>query len=91
MSTTALEKPGPFDGYTLTTAEILYHLPDHPAILQTYVWQGYDRAPDFPILKRFLDFWRRELDGPLHSVRIGSTDVVAPSEVRVAECAYTLH
>ncbi|ABA05371.1 conserved hypothetical protein [Nitrobacter winogradskyi Nb-255] len=35
-------------GYGLTTAEIHYHLPDHPAVLQLYVWQDYDTAPDFP-------------------------------------------
>ena len=27
------------EGYGLTTAEILYRLPDHPALLQTYVWR----------------------------------------------------
>lgn len=26
-------------GYGVTTAHILYRMPDHPAILQTYVWQ----------------------------------------------------
>ena len=26
------------DGYGLTTAQILYRLPDHPSLLQTYVW-----------------------------------------------------
>ena len=49
--------------YRLTTAEILYHLPDHPEILQTYVWQDLDIAPQFPVLHKFLDFWHRELDG----------------------------
>ena len=49
--------------YRLTTAEILYHLPDHPEILQTYVWQDLDIAPRFPVLHKFLDFWDRELDG----------------------------
>ena len=29
-------------GYGLTTAQILYRLPDHPSLLQTYVWQNYD-------------------------------------------------
>ena len=32
-------------GYSLTTAEILYRLPDHPKLLQSYVWQDYDLAP----------------------------------------------
>jgi uncharacterized protein Usg len=26
-------------GYSLTTAEILYRLPDHPALLQSFIWQ----------------------------------------------------
>ncbi|WP_088676108.1 aspartate-semialdehyde dehydrogenase [Rhizobium sp. R339] len=60
-------------GYGLTTAQILYHLPDHPAILQTYVWQDYDLAPDFPEMRGFLKFWQEKLDGPLHSVRYLST------------------
>ena len=42
-------------GYGLATARILYHLPDHPRLLQTYIWQDYDLAPDFPILS---NFWR---------------------------------
>ena len=32
-------------GYRLTTAEIIYHMPDHPSLLQTYVWQEFDLAP----------------------------------------------
>jgi len=31
-------------GYGLATARILYHLPDHPRLLQTYIWQDYDLA-----------------------------------------------
>ncbi|HEX7389414.1 MAG TPA: usg protein [Acidiphilium sp.] len=69
-------------GYRLTTAEILYHMPDHPDLLQAYVWQELDIAPDFPVLHRFLDFWRRRLDGPLHSVRVGTAALVSPAEIR---------
>lgn len=76
--------------YRLTTAEILYHLPDHPRFLQTYVWQEYDIAPRFPMLKKFLDFWEENLDGPLHSVRIASTRLIKPSDLR--HCAeFKLH
>lgn len=35
-----------WEGYGLTTAEIHYRLLDHPALLQLYVWQDYDVAPD---------------------------------------------
>src|SRR3978361_1621968 len=49
--------------YRLTTAEILYRLPDHPAVLQSYIWQELDIAPAYPVLKRFLEFWEREIEG----------------------------
>jgi uncharacterized protein Usg len=64
--------------YRLTTAEILYHMPDHPAVLQSYVWQDLDLAPGFPELRKFLDFWSRSLDGKVHSVRVGSAALITP-------------
>ncbi len=77
-------------GYRLTTAEILYHMPDHPGLLQTFLWQEYDLAPRFPALTRFLDFWERELDGPLHSVRLASTELIKPSDWRHADAVLTV-
>lgn len=77
--------------WRVTTAELLYHLPDHPHVLQSYVWQKVDRAPDFPELSRFLEFWRREIDGPLHSVRVASAALVRPAELRYASGVFTLH
>ena len=70
-------------GYGLTTAEILYRMPDHQSLLQTFIWQDYDIAPEFPVLIRFLTFWRKELDGPLHSVRIGHSKLLKPSELKI--------
>ena len=78
-------------GYGLTTAQILYHMPDHPTFLQTYVWQAYDLAPVFPELKRFLAFWERELEGPLHSVRVAHQRLIRPGEVRLASAEMVLH
>ncbi len=66
--------------YRLTTAEILYHMPDHPGLLQTYLWQEYDLAPSFPVLQKFLNFWERELDGRLHSVSVASVELIAPNQ-----------
>jgi uncharacterized protein Usg len=64
--------------YRLTTAEILYHMPDHPAVLQSYIWQDLDLAPKFPELRKFLDFWTAKLDGKLHSVRVGAATLITP-------------
>ncbi len=69
-------------GYRLTTAEILYHLPDHPGVLQSFVWQELDISPRFPVLRRFLDFWSREIEGQLHSVRVASVGLISPGEIR---------
>jgi uncharacterized protein Usg len=68
--------------YRLTTAEILYHMPDHPTLLQTFVWQHLDRAPRYPRLQRFVAFWEQEIDGKLHSVRVASTRLLRPGELR---------
>ena len=73
-------------GYCLTTAEILYHMPDHPGLLQSYVWQDYDIAPDFPVLCRFIEFWSENLEGPLHSVRVGYADLVKAADMSHALC-----
>jgi uncharacterized protein Usg len=70
------------EGFSLTTAEILYRLPDHPVLLQSYVWQDYDMAPLFPALRKFLAFWREKLDGPVHSVRVAHSSLIKPSEIR---------
>ncbi|MBI1622603.1 usg protein [Aquamicrobium zhengzhouense] len=71
------------EGYGLTTAEIHYHLPDHPSLLQTYIWQEYDLAPKFPELRSFLDFWTQTIEGPLHSIRIAHHKLIKPSEWQV--------
>jgi uncharacterized protein Usg len=79
------------EGYGLTTAEIHYHMPDHPAILQLYIWQEYDLAPLFPVLKNFLTFWQHELEGALHSVRVAHNHLVRPSEWKVQNGVFQLH
>lgn len=77
--------------YHMTTAEILYHLPDHPSLLQTYIWQELDLSPKFPELHRFLTFWERELDGKLHSVSIASYELVTPKEISYFEGEFRIH
>ncbi len=78
-------------GYRLATAEILYHLPDHPSLLQSYIWQDYDVAPKYPVLTRFLDFWEANLDGRLHSVKLATAELIKPSEFRAIDGEFRLH
>ncbi|MFM2042708.1 MAG: hypothetical protein RLY86_1284 [Pseudomonadota bacterium] len=93
------DRPGPaggdiarqLAGYRLTTARILYHMPDHPGLLQSYVWQALDIAPKFPELRRFLDFWSRNLDGKLHSVQVAAKGLISPAEMRLPGLELRLH
>ncbi len=78
------------DGYSLTTAEILYRLPDHQTLLQTFIWQDFDLHPRFPKLRSFLDFWEAHLDGPLYKVTVCHNQLVAPAEVRLLDGDYRL-
>ena len=78
-------------GYGLTTAEFLYHMPDHPHLLQSFVWQHYDLAPNFPALYRFIEFWRTKLEGPLHSVKYTHMQLIAPNEWRNVKGELVLH
>jgi len=78
-------------GYALTTVEIHYYLPDHPSLLQLFLWQHYDLAPKFPALHGFLDHWRREIEAPIHSVRVAHQHLIGPAEWRAVDGIFTLH
>ena len=78
-------------GYSLTTAEILYRVPDHPAVLQTFLWQEYDIAPRFPRLLQFLTFWRDNLDGPLYRVTVSHKKLISPTEFRYVDGQFMMN
>src|SRR5437588_13133048 len=69
-------------GYRLTTAEIIYRLPDYPALLQSFIWQKFDLAPDYPELRRFLEFWSANIEGKLHSVNVRQSSRTGPARFR---------
>lgn len=95
LARTDSTKPSDFarqiDGYGLTTADILYRLPDHPAILQQYIWQEYDKAPSFPELNRFLAFWQAKLEGLLYRVTVCHKTLIGPAELRAVKGEFRLH
>ena len=77
-------------GFKLTTAQIYYHLPDHPNLLQEFIWQHYDKAPKYPKLLGFLDFWAHEIEGTLHSVYVAKKQLIKPTDSRFADIEITL-
>ena len=79
------------NGYRLTTAEIIYRMPDHLDLLQTYIWQSLDLAPAFPRLHKFLDFWEREIDGPLYAVKVAGSEILSLAHTRHVDHSMMLH
>ncbi|MFO1242670.1 MAG: aspartate-semialdehyde dehydrogenase [Rickettsiales bacterium] len=79
------------EDYRLATAEILYRFPDHPSLLQTYVWQDLDLTPDFPVLKKFLHFWEKEIEGKLFSVKVTSCELVKAAEYHNLSSVIRIH
>jgi uncharacterized protein Usg len=79
------------EGYGLTTANIIYRLPDHPSLVQSYIWQEYDLHPHFPELRKFLDFWVRQIEGALHSVTVAHSHLIKPAELKLVGSELRLH
>lgn len=77
--------------YRLTTAEIIYHMPDFPEILQSFIWQDLDLSPDFPVLSEFLKFWEENIDGKMHSVTVTNAELIMPSEMLHLQESFLLH
>ena len=78
-------------GYGLTTAQIFYRIPDYQRVIQTYVWQEYDLYPEFPELKRFLEFWTVNIEGPLYKVEVSHSRLISPAEMKIADGIFRLN
>ena len=50
------------NNYRLTTAEIIYHLPDHPQLYKATSGRSMI-FPQFPELYKFLEFWTKSWMG----------------------------
>jgi uncharacterized protein Usg len=70
------------EGYGLTTAQIVYRMPDHLALFQDFIWQRYDTFPKFPVLAGFLAFWEEKIEGPIHSVTVAHARLLRPTDLR---------
>ena len=56
----------------LTTIKVIYFLPDYNSILQEFVFQQYDTLPEYPKLKKFIRFWRKNIEAEIHRVDFSS-------------------
>lgn len=78
-------------GERLATAEVIYFMPDHPALLQAFTWQTQDIAPDYPRIRAFLDHWKSEIEAVIHSVRVSVAGGVGPARFRDVQDLGLIH
>ena len=78
-------------GYGLPTVKVHYFLPDHPSLIQLFATQQYDVTLKFPVLANFLAFWRREIEGGLHSVQVAHKNLIGPTEWRAVDGVITIN
>lgn len=78
-------------GFGTTTANILYRMPDNLELLQSFLWQFNDVAPEHPRLTKFIEFWMREIEGPIHSVEVAHTRLIKGSDLKYAQFEGRLH
>ena len=51
--------------WTVASVQVVYHIPDYIHILNEFVWQTEDQIPEFPRITQFLDYWDKNIDGPI--------------------------
>ena len=56
--------------WTLATVQVIYHIPDHIHIVNEFSWQTKDRLPEYPRIHEFLDYWDKNIDGPIKEAYI---------------------
>ena len=71
----------------LTTIKVIYFLPDYDHILQEFVFQQYDILPEYPKLKKFIRFWRKNIEAEIHRVDFSSVF----SEYKFVETVLTIN
>ena len=56
--------------WTVASVQVVYYIPDYLNIVNEFIWQTEDQLPEYPRITRFLDYWDKNIDGPIKEVYI---------------------
>ncbi len=56
--------------WTVATVQVVYYIPDYLNIVNEFVWQTDDQLPEYPRITKFLNYWDKNIDGPIKEVYI---------------------
>ncbi len=74
----------------LVTMEVIYHMPDHPDILQSFLWQNEDIVPDYPKAKTFVEHWIENIEAKINRILLGHKQDTLPPEYLFADYEFNL-
>ena len=56
--------------WTVASVQVVYYIPDYMSLVNAFVWQTEDQLPEYPRITRFLNYWDKNIDGPIKEVYI---------------------
>lgn len=56
--------------WTVASVQVVYYIPDYLHLVNEFVWQTEDQIPDYPRIETFLEYWDKNIDGPIKEVYI---------------------
>tara|TARA_B100000287_G_scaffold187127_2_gene176961 strand:- start:1428 stop:1673 length:246 start_codon:yes stop_codon:yes gene_type:complete len=56
--------------WTVASVQVVYYIPDYLNLVNEFIWQTEDQLPEYPRITRFLDYWDKNIDGPIKEVYI---------------------
>ena len=62
--------------WTIASVQVVYYIPDYLSIVNEFVLQTEDQKPKYPRITEFLDYWDKNIDGPIKEVYIHDHDDV---------------
>ena len=51
--------------WTTASVQVVYYIPDYLNLINEFIWQTRDQQPDYPRINQFLDYWDKNIDGPV--------------------------
>ena len=62
--------------------QVVYYIPDYLHLVNEFIWQTEDQQPDYPRINHFLDYWDKNIDGPIKEVYIHDQE---DSKIRIVD------
>ena len=74
--------------WTVASVQVVYYIPDYMNLVNEFIWQTEDQLPEYPRITRFLDYWDKNIDGPIKEVYIYDHE---EAEVRHVDRKYKIN